>query len=78
MGEVASKTICNTIGIEDLIVEEEILLSLEDFGIEMAKSYSNFMRTNILLVKKLIEIINPIQKNPTYNINKYKILHSIV
>ena len=77
IGQVASKTICNTLGIKNLLIDEEILLSLDDFGLEMVTSYYNFMKNNLEFVNKLISILNPIYTNPTYNINLFKIFLNI-
>jgi DNA ligase (NAD+) len=77
IGEVASKTLCKTIGISDLNIAKEILLSLEDFGYEMAVSYENFVETNNLLVKKLIKIIEPREDTPTYKFDLFKIFTSL-
>ena len=77
IGEVSCKTITKTVGIQNLLIEEEILLSLEDFGVEMSRAYSNFMKTNITLVQQLIKLINPIEKSPTYDIDTFKIFISL-
>ncbi|GEM_PF-96420 len=74
IGEVGSKTLCKTIGIDILEIPREVLLGLEDFGIEMAKSYVNFMHTNKELVKDLISTINPVSSQPTYQLNKLNIM----
>jgi NAD-dependent DNA ligase len=77
IGEVASKTICQTIGIDILEISKEVLLGLNEFGSEMAKSYSNFMHTNRELVNKLISIIKPKCPNPTFEIDVNIILVNI-
>lgn len=77
IGEVASKTICNTIGINTLEVPKEVLFGLKEFGNEMAESYSNFMHTNQELVEKLISIIEPECPRPTYDMDDVKIVSSL-
>ncbi|MBN2767663.1 MAG: NAD-dependent DNA ligase LigA [Campylobacterales bacterium] len=77
IGEVASKTICQTIGIDVLGVSKVILLGLNEFGNEMAEAYSNFMHTNQEIVNKLISIIEPKCPNPTFEINDFNLLVSL-
>jgi len=77
VGEVASKTICKTIGIDSLVIPKEVLFGLKEFGIEMANSYVNFMHTNEELVKELVKIINPICPNPSYEIDEVKIMNAL-
>ena len=74
IGEVASKTICQTIGIDNLEITKKILLGLNEFGNEMAESYSNFMHTNRGLVDKLITIIEPKCPNPTFEIDEFNLV----
>jgi len=77
VGEVASKTICKAIGIDSLQVPKELLVGLNEFGVEMANSYSNFMHTNQKLVKEMIDIINPVCPKPTYEIDETKIMNAL-
>jgi len=77
VGEVASKTICKTIGIDSLQVPKEVLMGLNEFGIEMANSYSNFMHTNQKLVKEMIGIINPVCPSATFEIDETKIMNAL-
>jgi NAD-dependent DNA ligase len=77
VGEVASKTICKTIGINSLQVPKEVLMGLNEFGVEMANSYSNFMHTNQKLVKEMIGIINPVCPSPTFEIDETKIMNAL-
>jgi len=77
VGEVASKTICKTIGIDSLHVPKEVLIGLNEFGVEMANSYSNFMYTNQKLVKEMIGIINPVCPSPTFRIDETKIMNAL-
>ncbi len=74
IGEVASKTICQTIGIDTLEIPKKVLLGLNEFGNEMAESYSNFMHTNRGLVDKLITIIEPKCPNPTFEIDELNLV----
>ena len=74
IGEVASKTICKIVGIDSLHIPKEVLMGLNEFGVEMANSYSNFMHTNQKLVKEMIAIINPVCPRPTLKINELKII----
>ena len=78
IGEVASKTLCNTIGIDTLRMPKEILIGLKDFGIEMANSYTNFMKTNHKLVQDMIKIVDPKCPNPSYKLDKEKIIGSLL
>jgi len=77
VGEVASKTICKTIGIDSLVIPKEVLFGLKEFGIEMANSYVNFMHTNEQLVKEMVKIINPICPNPSYEVDEVKIMNAL-
>ncbi|MCB4764842.1 MAG: NAD-dependent DNA ligase LigA, partial [Sulfurovum sp.] len=77
VGEVASKTLCKTIGIESLHVPKEVLVSLKEFGVEMANAYSNFMQTNQQLVQEMVKIIEPICPSPTYDIDEAKIMNAL-
>ena len=57
IGEVASKKICSTYGLEFIDLSKEELMSIEGFGEEMAESYLEFMRVNREKVLRLLEII---------------------
>ncbi len=59
IGEVASKKICETFGLDFLDVTKEDLLAIEGFGEEMAESFLEFVRVNRGLVQKLAELIHP-------------------
>ena len=59
IGEVASKKICSTYGLEFIDLSKEELMSIEGFGEEMAESYLEFMRVNREKVLRLLEIIKP-------------------
>ena len=59
IGEVASKKICKTYGIDFLNVTQEKLLEIDGFGEEMAKSFLEFLRVNKEKIIKLLEIIKP-------------------
>ncbi len=60
IGEVASKKICETFGLDFLDVDKEALLAIEGFGEEMAESFLEFVRVNRTLVEKLLSIIQPV------------------
>ncbi len=77
IGEVASKTVCNTIGMDSLNIPKEVLVGLKEFGIEMANSYSNFMHTNQELVEEMIQVVNPICPKPTYAIDEIKVMNAL-
>ncbi|WP_300362053.1 NAD-dependent DNA ligase LigA [Hydrogenimonas sp.] len=60
IGEVASRKICQTFGLDFMDVTKEQLLAIEGFGEEMAESYLEFMRVNREKVRRLLEIIRPV------------------
>ena len=60
IGEVASKQLATSFGLEYKNATEEELLALEGFGEEMAKSFLEFMRVNKETVLKLENIIQPV------------------
>ncbi|WP_292655240.1 NAD-dependent DNA ligase LigA [Nitratifractor sp.] len=59
IGEVASKKICETFGLDFIQADKEALLSIEGFGEEMANSFLEFMRVNGDKVRRLMAIIHP-------------------
>jgi len=59
IGEVASKKICETYGLEFMELSKEALMALDGFGEEMAESFLEFMRVNRDKVARLLEIIQP-------------------
>ena len=59
IGEVASKIIAKEFKERFIDISEDELISIKGFGIEMAKSYVEFMRVNKINVLKLYEIIKP-------------------
>ncbi|RUM45570.1 MAG: DNA ligase (NAD(+)) LigA [Hydrogenimonas sp.] len=59
IGEVASKKICETYGLEFMELSKEALMTLDGFGEEMAESFLEFMRVNRDKVARLLEIIQP-------------------
>jgi len=59
IGEVASKKICQTYGLEFMKLCKDELMELEGFGEEMAESFLEFMRVNGDKVARLLEIIQP-------------------
>jgi len=59
IGEVASKKICQTYGLELMSLSKDELMALDGFGEEMAESFLEFMRVNSDKVARLLEIIQP-------------------
>ncbi|WP_456430796.1 NAD-dependent DNA ligase LigA [Nitratifractor sp.] len=59
IGEVASKKICETFGLDFPRATREQLLGIEGFGEEMAESFLEFMRVNGEKVRRLMEIVHP-------------------
>jgi len=59
IGEVASKKICDSYGLDFLELTKEELISLDGFGEEMAESFLEFMRVNKSRVLRLLEIVKP-------------------
>ncbi len=59
IGEVASKKICQTYGLDFIDLSREQLMAIEGFGEEMAESYLEFMRVNREKVERLMQIIEP-------------------
>ena len=59
IGEVASKMIAQTFGMEYLNAAKEALVAIDGIGDEMAESYLEFMRVNGETVKKLELILEP-------------------
>ena len=60
IGEVASKKICEVYGTEFVALDEAALESIDGFGVEMAASFTEFMRVNREKVERLLEIIQPV------------------
>ncbi len=59
IGEVASKKLCESFGLDFVQKSKEELENLDGFGVEMAESVVEFIRVNSQLIQKLIEIIEP-------------------
>jgi len=59
IGEVASKKICDTFGIEFYKHNPEEFYKIEGFGPEMVKSISEYIKVNKDKIEKLIELIKP-------------------
>ncbi len=59
IGEVASKKICQTYGLDFIDLSREQLMAIEGFGEEMAESYLEFMRVNRQKVERLMRIVEP-------------------
>ncbi|WP_456430405.1 NAD-dependent DNA ligase LigA [Nitratifractor sp.] len=59
IGEVASKKICETFGLNFLNADKESLMAIEGFGEEMAESFLEFVRVNREKVERLMKIIQP-------------------
>ena len=62
IGEVASKKICEKFGLNFIYATKEELISIEGFGEEMAESFLEFLRVNRDKVKRLMDIIKPIEE----------------
>ncbi|CAA6824970.1 MAG: DNA ligase (EC [uncultured Sulfurovum sp.] len=77
IGEVGSKSICNTVGMYHLHIPREILLGLDGFGVEMVSGYINFMASNEKFVQDLIEIIKPSEEKISKSLNKHEIINSL-
>jgi len=73
IGEVASKNLCNTIGIKELLLPHKILYGVDDFGSEKVKAYENFMKLNKKNIELLINEINPKEKECVENIDYFKL-----
>lgn len=61
IGEVASKSLCNTLGLDFIQVTKENLLAIDGVGEEMAESVLEFVRVNKEHILKLQNIISPTQ-----------------
>ncbi len=77
IGEVASKSICNTIGINELHIPKEILLGLNGFGVEMVNGYINFMLSNKKFVEELKKAVMPTHGNISQSLNKDEIVNAL-
>ena len=62
IGEVASKKICETFGVEFYKHDPEEFYKIEGFGPEMVKSIAEYVKVNKDKIEKLIKLIEP--KNP--------------
>jgi len=62
IGEVASKKICETFGIDFYKRNPEEFYKIEGFGPEMVKSLAEYIKVNKDKIEKLIKLIEP--KNP--------------
>ena len=62
IGEVASKKICETFGVDFYKHKPEEFYKIEGFGPEMVKSIAEFIKVNRDKIEKLIKYIDP--KNP--------------
>ena len=60
IGEVASKKLCDKFGANILNVTKDEILEIDGFGEEMAQSLIEFVKVNSDKIKRLIEIIKPI------------------
>ncbi|NPA29242.1 MAG: NAD-dependent DNA ligase LigA [Epsilonproteobacteria bacterium] len=60
IGEVASKKICETFGLDFLNADKTALLAIEGFGEEMAESVLEFVRVNKEKIARLIATIRPV------------------
>lgn len=68
IGEVASNKLSSHFGLNFLSVSFEEVEAIEGFGIEMAKSFIEFLHVNKEKIEKLLDIIEP--KIPQETVNK--------
>jgi len=68
IGEVASKKICDTFGVEFYKHDPEEFYKIEGFGPEMVKSIAEYVKVNKDKIEKLIELLHP--TNPKKEIKK--------
>ncbi len=61
IGEVAAKKLCENFGLSAFHQNEEAVSAIDGFGSEMVKSFLHFSSTNAEDIKKLIEILSPVQ-----------------
>ena len=73
IGEVASKNLCNTFGIQNLDIPKKSLYGVSEFGPEMVNAYDNFMKLNKKYVEQLIDIIEPRMENSSESIDEFKL-----
>jgi DNA ligase (NAD+) len=59
VGEVGSKKLCESFGLEFVDANKEELLLIDGFGEEMAESVLEFVRVNCHMIDKLFKIIEP-------------------
>ena len=59
IGEVASKSLCNSFGLDFVNADKEQLLGIDGFGEEMAESLLEFVRVNREYVQRLQEVLRP-------------------
>jgi DNA ligase (NAD+) len=59
VGEVGSKKLCESFGLDFVDATKEELLALDGFGEEMAESVLEFVRVNEEMIKKLFKLIEP-------------------
>ncbi|MDR0762485.1 MAG: NAD-dependent DNA ligase LigA [Campylobacteraceae bacterium] len=60
IGETASKKIARNFGLDFMNVNEEEIVTLEGFGVQMVKSFMEFARVNKELIEKLLILIEPL------------------
>ena len=77
IGEVASKSVCNAIGLNVRNIPENVLYGIDGFGKEMVKSYMNFFKINMELIKKLVDIVEPKKDYPNEYLNEFNIFKMI-
>lgn len=65
IGEVASKELAKSFGLNVVDVSYDELIAIDGFGVEMANSLLEFMRVNRDVVLKLFEIIAPTMETIT-------------
>ena len=69
IGEVASGKICEEFGLDFPRADMQSLMAIDGFGVEMALSFTEFMRVNMQKVLRLMEIVEPKAPEATQSIS---------
>ena len=69
IGEVASGKICEEFGLDFPRADMQSLTAIDGFGMEMALSFTEFMRVNMQKVLRLMEIVEPKAPEATQSIS---------
>ena len=59
IGEVASKKICKKFGLKFINATEQELIEINGIGLELAKSFLEFMKVNEKRVRELLAVVEP-------------------